>query len=194
MIGDYLKTLLKVLAVGAGFASIPLIAAFADLQPPWPPAIGHVSAAFLLLSSVLAWEWTRASKQSHRRTWIVAAVILTTVGLFGYLILYSQFVDDVPGSTVRVIRGFRCTQEAIVVYGDRCPELDREALRGAEWETSVLWTRSSITIVRLALTMSWILFTAGLVCAVGAVIAGRTFTKPRSATRITAADQRSHPS
>lgn len=172
---DYLKTLIKVLGIGAAFASIPLIAAFAELQPPWPPAIGHVSAALILLSSLLAWEWTRRSRLKHRRTWIVLAVAATLIGLFGYLILYSYFVEPMPGDQGRVVRGYDCTPPARLVYGELCPDLPRDALADAEWEALVLWTRSSVTTARIGLAAAWLLFTAGLIAAVGAIVAGRKF-------------------
>ena len=34
------------------------------------------------------------------------ALSLTVLGLFGYLFLYSTFVEDVPGSNERVVRGY----------------------------------------------------------------------------------------
>lgn len=169
----YLRDLAKVLGVGAGFAAIPLFASFAALQPPWPPAIGYVSAALVLVSALLAWEWTRKSRLVHRRRWIVSGVGLTLVGLVVYLVLYSLFVENIPGSDDRVVRGFTCTADAQLIYRDRCPDLPREALQDAEWEAVAIWTRSSVTAARVSLACAWILFTAGLVAAVGSVVAGR---------------------
>ena len=68
MISDYLKNLMKVLGFGAAFAALPLIAAFADLQPPWPPAIGYVSAGLVMLAALIVWEWTRRTRTRSRRT------------------------------------------------------------------------------------------------------------------------------
>lgn len=176
MIDDYLANLLRVLGVGALLAALPFFASLADLQPPWPPAIGFVSAALVLLSSLLAWEWTRRARIRNRRALTLVSVALTVIGLFGYLTLYSFFVEPIPGSHVRVIRGFTCTAEARQVYGAACPDLDRDALQNAEWEATRLWTRNSVTLVRLGLTATWLLFTAGLIGAVGAIVAGRRFS------------------
>jgi len=173
LISDYLKNLVKVLGIGAAFATIPLFAALAGLEPPWPPAIGFVSAALVLLSSLIAWEWTRRAKLRNRRGLIILATLLTLGGLFGYLVQYSLFIEPVPGSKIRVVRGFTCTDDALKVYGHQCPDLPREALRDAEWEAPALWTRGSLTAARLGLTGTWLLFTAGLIGAVGAVVAGR---------------------
>ena len=176
MIDDYLANLLKVLGVGALLAALPFFASLAELQPPWPPAIGFVSAALVLLSSLLAWEYARRTRIRSRRLLTLASVALTVTGLFGYLTLYSLFVEPVPGSHVRVVRGFVCTAEARQVYASNCPDLPRDALRDAEWEATVLWTRASVTEVRLGLTFTWLLFTAGLIGAVGAIVAGRQFS------------------
>lgn len=173
MISDYLKGLVKVLGIGAAFAAIPLFAALARLEPPWPPAIGMVSSALVLLSALIAWEWTRRARLRNRRLLIVLSALLTLGGLFGYLVQYSLFIEPIPGSKERVVRGFVCTEDALKVYGRQCPDLPREALRDAEWEAPNLWTRASLTWTRIGLTAAWLVFTAGLIGAVGAVVAGR---------------------
>jgi hypothetical protein len=175
MISDYLKSLGKVLGVGAAFASIPFFASLASLQPPWPPAIGFVSSALVLVAALVIWEWTRKSKLRNRRQLILLAAGLMIVGLGLYLALYSMFVEAIAGTPFRVIRGYVCTADAQRIYGAACPDLPRESLMDAEWDSLALWTRSSITNVRLALTGAWLLFTASLIMTLGAVIAGRKF-------------------
>ena len=182
MIDTYLNNLVRVFLIAGAFALIPLVASFADLQPPWPPAIGYVSAGLVILASLIVWEWVRKSRTTKRRIWIIVATVLTVIGLFGYLTLYSLFVERIPGSGDRVVRGYVCTVDALAIYKAKCPDLPREALQDAEWESLALWTRGSVTAVRLWLTLSWITFMAGLVAAVGAVVAGRKFaTKSRDA-------------
>jgi len=173
MIGQYLKDLTRVLAIGGGFASIPLLAALAKLEPPWPPAISYVSALFVLVSSLVAWEWTRQSQRQRRRAWVMSGAAMMIAGLLLYLTLYSMFVESSSGSNVRVVRGYQCTRNAAKVYGSECPNLPRDALRNSEWVAAELWTRGSITLVRLALTASWILFVTGQIVVVGSIVAGR---------------------
>jgi uncharacterized membrane protein YfcA len=173
VISNYLESLIKVLGIGAAFATIPLFAAFASLEPPWPPAIGYVSSALVLVAALMSWEWTRRSRTRYRRRWILAGVVFLLAGLFVYFYLYSSFIDDIPGTTLRVVRGYDCTADARLVYKDACPNLPADALEGAEWEATELWTRQSITNVRLALTASWLAFTAGLMLVSGGVVAGR---------------------
>jgi hypothetical protein len=169
----YLKSLIKVLGIGAAFATIPLFASLASLEPPWPPAVGYVSAALVLLASLIVWELARRAKVRRRRLLMLLATVLTVLGLFAYLILYSTFIEPIPGTSQRVVRGYVCTRDAQLIYGDQCPDLPRDALRDAEWESVVLWTRSSVTVARVALTAAWLVFMAGLIAAVGSIVAGR---------------------
>ena len=103
------------------------------------------------------------------------SVGLMLLGLGLYLALYSTFVEAIPGTDFRVIRGYVCTVDAQRVYKTACPDLPSQSLMDAEWDSLALWTRSSITNVRLALTGAWLLFTASLIMTLGAVIAGRKF-------------------
>lgn len=180
---SYLSDVGTVLKKAGGFVALPLIAGFAGLQPPWPPAIEFVSAAFILIAALVMWEWTRSARRAVRRRFIIAGILLTTVGIAGYLPLYSLYVENIPGKSVRVIRGTECTPKAKLVYPDDCPDLPRDALRGVEWESNVLWTRRSIMTVQLELVASWLAFTAGLVAFAGAVIAGRPAGKKPGGAR-----------
>lgn len=179
MIEQYLKRLTGVLALGAAFAAIPFFASLSRLEPPWPPAIGYVSSALVLVGALVAWEWTRSAKVGHRRRWIVIAVAMTFAGLVSYLTLYSLFVVNIPGATDRLIRGYTCTHDTLLIYKYQCPELSMAALEDSGWEPAELWTQGSITIVRLGLTLSWLVFIAGLIVSVGSIVAGRKSAKSR---------------
>ncbi|MXO88245.1 hypothetical protein [Alteraurantiacibacter aestuarii] len=177
MIDSYLKNLAKVMGLGAAFASAPIIATLAELQPPWPVAMGQLSAALIVVSALVSWEWTRSAKVRFRRSWIIASMIMVFAGIISYLVIYSYFVAEPPSGSFRVVTGYECTADAKLVYGASCPELGREALRSAEWEPSRLWTRQSLTIVRVALAGTWLLFILGLIGTVGSIVAGRKMSE-----------------
>lgn len=181
MMDQYLKDIAKVLGFAGGAATLPLIAAFANLQPPWPPAIEYVSAVFILMAALVMWEWGRATRRTARRRLIVAGMLLTVIGIGAYLPLYSLYVEAIPGSGERVVKGMTCTPEARQVWPGKCPHLPPDALPSAEWDASLLWTAGSIMGVRLMLVAAWLAFTAGLVAFVGAVIAGRPIARTRRA-------------
>lgn len=181
MMDEYFKSLLKVLGIGAAFASLPLFVSLADLEPPWPPAAAVVSSLFILVAAVVSWEFTRKSRVAHRRRWILAGLAMMIVGLLGYMIVYSLFVEPVPGTPLRVVRGYQCTREAALLYRQQCPDLPRQALEDAEWEAVVLWTRSSVTIARVSLAFAWFFFISGLIVCLGAALAGRKFSRDEAA-------------
>lgn len=179
MIDRYLRDLIRVIGVGAAFASLPVLASLAELQPPWPPAIGQVSGALVLISALVAWEFVRGGTVLRRRRWVVSAVALTLVGLLSYLAILSQFVVTMPITEERIITGFTCSADAAAIYREYCPFLSIDALNDAEWSAEKLWTRGSITVVRLGLAGTWLLFTAGLICSVGSIVAGRKIRRKK---------------
>lgn len=179
-LGSFLTNIQGVLAIGGAMAALPLFLALADLAPPWPPAIGGVSAALVLVTSLVVWEFTASARVKNRRRWILLSLLLVLLGLGAYLTLYSLWVEPVPGSDLRVVRGFECNADARLVYKGQCPDLPREALESAEWEAVALWTRQSVTLARLGLVGAWLLFTAGLMAVVSAVVAGRKVSLPKA--------------
>lgn len=170
----FLRELVKVLALGAAFASIPLLASMENLQPPWPTAVAYVSAAIILIGALIAREFSADMSRKARRTLLIIAATLTLVGLFSYLYFYSSVVrtlTEIPENR-RIILGFACNADTQAIYGDRCPNLTIDDLRRAGYDPEQMFTASSIRAARLVLVASWLLFTAGLVAAVGWAIAG----------------------
>jgi hypothetical protein len=169
----YFKDLTKVLGIAAALASIPLIAAFAKLQPPWPNAIEYVSAVFIIVCALIMWEWVRRARRFTRRGFILAGLVLILAGIGTYLPLYSSYVSEVPNDGGRVVRGSVCTPDAQALYPRLCPDLPDQALIEAGWEPELLWTRASIQRARLELVAAWLCFIVGLIAIVGASVAGR---------------------
>ena len=173
----YFKDLIKVLGLAAALATVPLIAAFARLQPPWPPAVEYISAVFIIACALIMWEWVRGAKRGVRRAFITAGLVLILGGIATYLALYSSYVTDDADSTIRVVRGSVCTSDAQALYGRACPDLPEEALREAGWNAELLWTRASIRSSQLWLVGAWLAFITGLIAMIGASVAGRPMNK-----------------
>jgi hypothetical protein len=174
-LNSYFQSMVKVFGIGAAFATLPFFASLAQLQPPWPPAIGYVSSALILLGTLGIWEFSRNSQVSRRKAYFIVSALICVASIFVYFMIYSLYVDSLPFSEARVVRGFECTATARTVYGSACPNLPTEALLDVEGDSLKLWTRSSVTIVRMGLTSTWLLFSVGLTMAIGAMVAGRTF-------------------
>jgi len=166
----YFREIATTLAFGATFASIPIFASMRDLQPPWPVAVAYISAAFILLGALIAREFGRGLAEPRRKSLLLLAGILTVLGLFAYLYLYSRLVVPLDDGT-RIIRGFRCNADALATYPDECPYLTKDDLKRAGYDPDLMYTPGSLAAAKLLLVASWLLFTAGLVAAVGWAVA-----------------------
>lgn len=169
----FFKEVLKVIGYGAAFAAIPLFASMENLQPPWPTAIAYVSAAVILVATLIAWEFGSSLTKNQRRIMLMIAIVLTLMGLFSYLYLYSNFVI-VLDEADRVIIGYECNLPTSKVYPTICPNLGKMELERASYDPTALFTKDSLTNVRMLLVASWLVFVAGLMAAVGWAVAGRT--------------------
>lgn len=156
------RTLIRTAAITAILAAILLLASVLGLDPPWPRGIGYLSVASIVAAPFAHQKWAVSPTSSgmHMRREFACALIAG--GLLAFMILSSLFIETIPLSGVRVVKGFVCTADALTVYAKQCPDLPREALRDAEWESIVLWTRWSVTLVRLSLVLTWLAFVAGL--------------------------------
>lgn len=152
----------------AALVAAPLAASLAAFDPPWPAHFGAVSAVLVAAGAALAHAPGGAPLPRVKvLRWLIPALVLA--GLIAYLSLASLFVETIPGSGVRVVKGFVCTPDAALVYAENCPELPRDALRDAEWEAATLWTAPSLLIARLSLVVSWLLLVGGLALAAAAL-------------------------
>ena len=156
------RSLIRAAAITVILAAITLAASVLALDPPWPRGIGYLSSAGIIAAAFAHRKWADTPTNSGLPMRGGFAWALTAGGLLAFMILSSLFIETIPLSGVRVVKGFVCTADALAVYGKECPDLSRDALRDAEWESIVLWTRWSVTLVRLSLVLTWLAFVAGL--------------------------------
>lgn len=138
-----------------------LFATFRGLDPPWPAGAGYLTI-LPVAAGMFGLRKSIVPHSGRRRARLMFAGSIAGGSLILYLLLYSMFVESIPRTDVRLVKGFVCTSDAILVYGKGCPNLPRDALRDAEWEAMALWTSSSVTMIRTALIMAWLAFVAGL--------------------------------
>ena len=167
----FFPELVKTLGFGACFAAIPIFASMRNLQPPWPEAVAYISAAIILVGALIARELGGQMRQKTRIRLLLLAFALTLVGLFAYLYLYANLVLPLANDQ-RLILGFTCNADSQMLYSN-CPHLREEELGMAEYDPENLFTHGSITAAKLSLIAAWLLFTAGLVAAVGWAVAAR---------------------
>lgn len=152
------------IATLAALVALPAVGALFSYDPPWPAGLGYVSA--VLVAGAAAWaHFSVPGPKWLTRNRLRALVAALAVAGIAYLALGSLFIETIPGTDVRVVKGFTCTPDAELVYGNACPNLGRDALRDAEWEAGTLWTGTSVMLVRLGLALSWLVLVGGLALA-----------------------------
>ena len=166
----------------AALVLLPVVAAWLAFDPPWPNGIGYASAA--LVAGGAAWAHFGAGPGALVSRRLAKAIVVgLAVVAIGYLSLLSLYVETIPGTAVRVVKGFACTPDALLVYGDACPALGRDALRDAEWEAATRWTGSSVMLVRIGLVAGWLALVAGLALAAARIEQIRIFGLRRGSRR-----------
>jgi hypothetical protein len=154
------------LMIGGGLA-LPFGGAWVNIAPPWPRGVAFVTVLFQ--GAVIAFV-LQALKSSSlaliHRVWLfgsVAAAVIFT----GYLALVSSYTYETPTTKELWAKGYECTDEAKLLYPNKCPNLGIDELIGAEYEAERLWTARSVTNVKIALVVTWLCGFAALGALIG---------------------------
>jgi hypothetical protein len=171
---SFWKRFAAIVGGGTGVAALPFFASLGKIEPPWPPHVGILSSVVILVIALLMWfgaEHSRTSRKRARRPAIVWPLLALVLGLVGYLVLLSMFTEAVPGEERRLVRGFTCNQDSLDLHPQECPHVPVFRIDQALWDEFSIWTPWSITLVRMALLLTWFLFLGGLVSLIGLVAA-----------------------
>lgn len=169
--------------LGLASASIPFVAAFSGVAPPWPKYIAPLTAVFQLLVVMYVYQTQiNFSKEAVTKKMRGAAFIFA-LPFFVYVFVFSQFAVFIPGRGEYLVTGFQCTNKALQLYADICPYLGLNELGDARYNEYELWTRSSISTTRTGLLALWCLFFVGLSAFIGSFI---VFQRRRQVAVITA--------
>lgn len=146
-----------------GSAILPLIASFAGLAPIWPPGVPLLTSLFTLLSIIFCFQFfrKRAKKITNRVMLVSLGFFLVT--LVSYLILISVFTFKIPttGETIYLGCGWsdftkEIADELLIDVAQGCPGQYDRILETSEYESGVVWTKSSVTAVRVFAVMLWL--------------------------------------
>ena len=158
---------IKGLVVGVGTGSIlaPVVAGLSSFQPPWPGGITYLSGLSELVAFVFTYSlMNENSKRAQRLTAIACGCTVLFLSVV-YLSLASRFmlpINDDPHAQ-NVVVGCGLTRNAIVIlehdrtsYQQQCPGDYTRLLAGAEFETTRIWTSSSVEFIRDGLALLWL--------------------------------------
>lgn len=169
---------LAALAVAVCLA-LPVGAIWAQISPPWPRGVPLITVVIEAAAIGFAFQMLRASPPKTVRRTILSASVALAVLLSVYLVLVSYFTYETPTTKQLWAKGFTCTPEATLVYKDKCPDLGIDELKDAEYEAERLWTARSVTVIRVALVISWLASFSALAVLVGSLITQQMHRPPR---------------
>ena len=176
LLGDVSKVATWVLPA-AGVS--PIIAALVGLNPPWPNKLGLTVAtsAVVLLAIVFVFQFLRKSNKKIVNKFLLIFIILTTLIAALYFVIFSFSVYTTPVTGESFAKGYSCTPEAIQLFGAKCPWLDLDELKSAEYEATRLWTLPSIAVTRIALLFLWFLLFASYSLALASFVSFQSKSK-----------------
>lgn len=156
-------------AVGAG--SAPFVGALASLAPPpWPKQITGITGVMDLVVLVLVFQlFVSAGRKLVNRMMVLSALILV-FAVLAYLFVFTRYTFLVPASGTREVKGFVCTDNARLVYGEHCQDNADEILASMEYKAELLWQKWSIDRMTLLLAALWLLFFGALSAVLGLFI------------------------
>lgn len=141
---------------GAGSSALlPFIASFLSIIPPWPSRLNVITATVQLITLVVVYQGFSHDRRKITRS-IRFFAFVGLVVLLGYMALFTMFTIYIPQAHRAVVIGYECTASAASVFRDRCPFLTVDDLAGAAYDEFLLWTKSSVTVMRVSLVGAWL--------------------------------------
>lgn len=134
----------------------PIVASLVGLNPPWPNRVGLTAAtsAAVLFTLVAVFQFLDARKRRLVNRVMALALAVGVVFALVYFSLFG-FLIYKPDGGEPFAKGFQCTVDAQLLHGDKCPWLDHDELKIAEYQETRLWTLPSIAAARISLLFAW---------------------------------------
>jgi len=139
-----------------GSSAVPIAAALASLTPAWPSGVAGVTAVAQLLATVFAFQMLKSSRKRIVTRFMVRGALVLCLLFSIYLLLIALFNYTEPQSKVRYTKGFECTQEALLVFGSKCPFLGLDEIAKANYEEERMWTSPSVSIMKVFIVVMWL--------------------------------------
>ncbi len=141
----------------SGFIAIPVAAKIFSISPPWPTGIIIMTSFTELIALIIVFHFLGSASKKRISKKMTISLIVLTLCILLYLIVFSQFTYIIPTTNEYSVKGFVPTQEAYLVFNDKCPWLGLDELRMAEYNAERLWTPQSITTIRILLVFLWLI-------------------------------------
>jgi hypothetical protein len=170
---------LSVTTLAAG-ATVPFIAYFADIAPPWPPGATLITGLVELITLILVFQFFHlAPRRTINKVLTFSAPALLVAGAL-YLLVFSFATYDVPGSEYRGIRGFICKVDIPKKTSEECPLVGRERLKDAEYRADLIWKEWTIHVATVILALIWLTCFLLLSTVIGTFLVYQTKARSRA--------------
>lgn len=142
-----------------GASTTPIVLGLAGVNPPWPKSVTVMTAFGQLLAMVWAYQTMRGKRDDPA---IEAAMrfylrlLIVFVGI--YFSIHSFFVFTIPTDHELATKGFVCSPDAMRLddVARYCPFVPLDKIKDFGYETDMIWTGWSISVVQFLILAFWI--------------------------------------
>ena len=138
-----------------GVVALPLLTAWTKLGPPPHQIVAILSSLAALVTTIWMYHFYRTSSINRLRLNMKIALGCFCLGAVLSLILFESFTVEAKQGTERIVVGYSLRPEVAATVTPRYTEWD--ALRDAEYDPFMVWTKESISIMRVMLPICWVL-------------------------------------
>jgi hypothetical protein len=146
----------QLVLLGIGGSAVPIAAALFSLTPAWPAGIAGVTAVAQLLVLALIFQLLRSARRRVVNRVMIRSTILLCMLLPIYLLFIALFTYTEPVSKLRFTKGFECTDDAKLVFHNKCPFLGTDEISTAQYEEETLWTAPSVSAMKSLIVIVWL--------------------------------------
>ncbi|SIO67337.1 hypothetical protein SAMN05444165_7020 [Paraburkholderia phenazinium] len=180
------------LVAAGGLILLPLLAGLGGYVPPWPSGIVGITSLVELVVLITVFQLLSRAQRSRASRMILSSAILVLILSAIYLLTNAIFVYSIPNNSTRVVLGCGLSEKAKLILGgyghlptDVCPGEFTAMLASAQYETDVVWSKLSVSLIKGALAFSWLGAFGALAALVGVFVSFQRRQRPWTATRRT---------
>jgi hypothetical protein len=142
-----------------GIVAAPLMDIWLKLGPPPAKAIGALTALMEFVAVVGVFQFWSDTKERNLRVRMLIALGVFLAGLVSSLVLLQRFTVSPGQGRDRVVEGYSLRADIKPIVNESyTPE---QALRESEYDPDKVWTRESIALLRVLITVTWMATFAG---------------------------------
>jgi hypothetical protein len=162
---DVIKDVRRVaLFCAGGLILLPVAASLGGYAPPWPKGITTITTLMEMAVVITAFQLSAGKPRRVASRRVVLSLCAMVFFSLIYLGLNAVFVVTIPNSDVQIVLGCGLSRSALLVQRlpadlpllDACPGEFASLLASAQYETDKIYTRLSVSAIRVCLVIAWL--------------------------------------